>query len=584
MADNHLKIGKKLFIDPVGWKNILIVFAGILVAFNQVINIVMPGAIINTLYPEQDIQRTTTLVCVYAAAMLSIPFLIDVLNRRLGYLNLWVNDKIREKLLRMQLRTDLLKLENPDYANDMDFGTKCLGRSFYLKFSNLLISLVSLVFVLVGSICVIHEGKSVVGFIVSCIFLLPFYFIFQSKINQNSFEEQLNNNAERREMEAVQWNMLDLQYSQEIRCFNLMNFMTGKYNACREFVYGERKRNCKKNALLAIVPSVLFGIQMLVSYMLAGYSLINGKISVGDFLIYAEAFWGIASGFRDLVEKLVMIKTESLYLGALAKCFTYDAEEQNGSLSVEAFHSIEFKDVFFSYSGDDNYAIHDLNVTIREGDKLALVGENGSGKSTFIKLLLGLYKPTKGTVLLNGKDMSLYSRKQVKDIFAPVFQDYAVTSYTIEENIAFSNQIDEKKMQDSLEQAGIYEKVSSLPKGVKTNVFFKLSNEGTELSGGELQKLAMSRVYYKDAPVFILDEPAAALSPKAELDLYNKVWSLAKDKTVILISHRLSSCCEAERILVFKLGNVEETGNHTELMDAAGYYSTLFLTQAENYR
>lgn len=584
MIDNCFKIGKKWFVDPLGWRNSLIFIAALFVALDQVVNIVMPGMIINTLYPKQNIQSTVFFVVLYTIEILAVPFLVEVVNKGIVYSNLLVNDKVSEKLLRIQLKTDLLNMENPNCANDMDFGMKCLARGFYLKFSNVIISMVSLVFVFTGSICVIRDGITVIAFTVSCMILFPIYFFFQTRINKNSFEEQLNNNAERREMEAVQWNMLDLQYGQEIRCFNLLNFMTGKYNKCREYVYGERKKNCKKSVILSIIPSVIFGVQMLISYMLAGYFLMEGKISVGDFLIYAGAFWGIASGFRSVAEKMVMIKTEGMYLGALQKCFTYDVEASEGALMVEGFQSIEFRNVFFSYSGDENYVLHDLNVVIREGDKLALVGENGSGKSTFIKLLLGLYKPTKGTVLLNGKDMSLYSRQQVKDIFAPIFQDYAITSYTIEDNIAFTEQIDEAKMEKALEQAGILEKICALPKGIKTHVFYKLSNEGTELSGGELQKLAMSRVYYKDAPIYILDEPAAALSPKAELDLYSKIWRLAEDKTVLLISHRLSSCCEAQKILVFRQGNIEETGNHKQLMEAAGYYSTLFLAQAENYR
>ena len=150
----------------------------------------------------------------------------------------------------------------------------------------------------------------------------------------------------------------------------------------------------------------------------------------------------------------------------------------------------------------------EFDITIKAGEIRGLVGENGSGKSTFIKLLLGLYTPTKGTVYLNGKDIQLYDREQVKKLFATIFQDYMVTSYTIANNITFDDTVDETRMNVCLEMAGLREKIDSLPKGANTNVFFKLSNEGTELSGGEMQKLAMSRVYYKDAPFFILDEPA----------------------------------------------------------------------------
>lgn len=586
MSFNNFKIGKVYFIDPLGKKNYVILLTGILIALYQIAEIVLPGKIINTLYPDVHIKSTILMISFYVMVILTVPYISEILNRKLQYYNMTVIDLVKEKLLGMQLTTNLLMLEKPEYTNDIDFGSKCLERNFYLKFSNTIISFVTLLFLMVASTCVVREKKIILFCIFTNAVLLPFYYYFQMKMNKNTFEEQLNNNTERREMEAIQWNMLDLRFAQEIRCFNLMKFMTGKYNSCREFVYGERKKYCKKNIKYAIIPAVVFGIQMFLSYYIAGDLLLKHRIDVGDFIIYAGGIWGIASGGRAFVEKLVLLKNENMYLGALGKCFLYEAQETDntGKLSVEAFESIEFENVSFSYNSDDNYAICNLNVRITAGDKISIVGENGSGKSTFIKLLLGLYTPTKGTVYLNGKDIQLYDREQVKKLFATIFQDYMVTSYTIANNITFDDTVDETRMNVCLEMAGLREKIDSLPKGANTNVFFKLSNEGTELSGGEMQKLAMSRVYYKDAPFFILDEPAASLSPKAELELYNKMWSMSIEKTVLLISHRLSSCCDAKKILVFKNGKIEEIGNHKELMEKQDYYFELFSKQAENYK
>lgn len=586
MSFNNFKIGKKYFIDPLGKKKYVILLTSIIIALYQIAEIVLPGKIINTLYPDVHIKSTILMISFYVMVILTVPYISEILNRKLQYYNMTVIDLVKEKLLGMQLTTNLLMLEKPEYTNDIDFGSKCLERNFYLKFSNTIISFVTLLFLMVASTCVVREKKIILFCIFTNAVLLPFYYYFQMKMNKNTFEEQLNNNTERREMEAIQWNMLDLRFAQEIRCFNLMKFMTGKYNSCREFVYGERKKYCKKNIKYAIIPAVVFGIQMFLSYYIAGDLLLKHRIDVGDFIIYAGGIWGIASGGRAFVEKLVLLKNENMYLGALGKCFLYEAQETDntGKLSVEAFESIEFENVSFSYNSDDNYAICNLNVRITAGDKISIVGENGSGKSTFIKLLLGLYTPTKGTVYLNGKDIQLYDREQVKKLFATIFQDYMVTSYTIANNITFDDTVDETRMNVCLEMAGLREKIDSLPKGANTNVFFKLSNEGTELSGGEMQKLAMSRVYYKDAPFFILDEPAASLSPKAELELYNKMWSMSSEKTVLLISHRLSSCCDAKKILVFKNGKIEEIGNHKELMEKQDYYFELFSKQAENYK
>ena len=222
MSFNNFKIGKKYFIDPLGKKNYVILLTGILIALYQIAEIVLPGKIINTLYPDVHIKSTILMISFYVMVILTVPYISEILNRKLQYYNMTVIDLVKEKLLGMQLTTNLLMLEKPEYTNDIDFGSKCLERNFYLKFSNTIISFVTLLFLMVASTCVVREKKIILFCIFTNVVLLPFYYYFQMKMNKNTFEEQLNNNTERREMEAIQWNMLDLRFAQEIRRFNLM--------------------------------------------------------------------------------------------------------------------------------------------------------------------------------------------------------------------------------------------------------------------------------------------------------------------------------------------------------------------------
>ncbi|MCR5020535.1 ABC transporter ATP-binding protein, partial [Ruminococcus sp.] len=359
------------------------------------------------------------------------------------------------------------------------------------------------------------------------------------------------------------------------------------YNESRNAVYRVRLTCCRKTAVWAIIPSLIYGLQLLYSYYASAQLLTEERIDVGDFVVYASALFSLTMMLSDLVEKFVSVKAEGKYLEALLECITeygYHEEEEPESCEMQSFETIEFSHVYFSYFKDDNYALKDLCTVIHAGEKISIVGENGSGKSTFIKLLLGLYTPIKGSILIDGKDLREISQKTLRKLFAPVFQDFATTSYTIAENVSLNEKIDADKVRSSLKRAGVIDKINSLPKGTDTSIYFRLDPEGTELSGGELQKLAMARAYYKNAPILVLDEPTAALSPQAEKELYQKVWHESGTQTVFFISHRLSSCCESERILVFRNGKLIEEGDHNMLMQENGHYCKLFETQAEHYR
>ncbi len=277
--------------------------------------------------------------------------------------------------------------------------------------------------------------------------------------------------------------------------------------------------------------------------------------------------------------------------GFLEPCYEFldiPNKMYQGSLTTEKRsdrqYEVEFKDVSFQYPGTDIWALRHVNMKFKIGSRLAVVGMNGSGKTTFIKLLCRLYDPTEGEILLNGIDIRKYKYEDYIDVFSVVFQDFQLLALPLGENVAGSREYDEERVRRSLKDAGFAECLESMPHGLDTYLYKDIDKDGVEVSGGEAQKIAIARALYKDAPFIILDEPTAALDPIAEAEIYSKFNDIAGDKTAIYISHRLSSCKFCDEIAVFHEGAVIQQGTHEELVaDEEGKYYELWHAQAQYY-
>lgn len=246
---------------------------------------------------------------------------------------------------------------------------------------------------------------------------------------------------------------------------------------------------------------------------------------------------------------------------------------------------IVFENVSFIYPNQEKKSLSNINLTIKKGERISIVGENGAGKTTFIKLLLRLYEPTEGRILFNGIDIRDIDYQDYQKIFSTVFQDYKLFAFRIIDNITSleGNEAEKEKVMKCLEKAGLSSKIEKLEHGLDTYLYNIYDEEGIELSGGESQKLAIARALYKDSPIVILDEPTAALDPRAEYEIYTRFLALVESKTSIFISHRLSSTKLCDRIVLFKDGSIEETGTHNELLQKGGLYAELFRMQAQFY-
>ena len=296
----------------------------------------------------------------------------------------------------------------------------------------------------------------------------------------------------------------------------------------------------------------------------------------------------MAVNIAALTEMLGELKTNSIYVDQAFKFLDIPNSMYQGSLTTEKRsdrqYEVEFKNVSFKYPGSENWALKNVSMKFKVGKRLAIVGENGSGKTTFIKLLCRLYDPQEGQILLNGIDIRKYNYRDYMDVFSIVFQDFQLISQPLGANVAGSSTYDEAKVCKALIDAGFGDRLETMPNGLNTQLYKDFTENGVEISGGEAQKIAIARAIYKDAPFIILDEPTAALDPIAEAEIYSKFNDISGDKTAIYISHRLSSCKFCDEIAVFHEGGIIQQGAHEDLLaDEAGKYHELWYAQAQYY-
>ena len=323
-----------------------------------------------------------------------------------------------------------------------------------------------------------------------------------------------------------------------------------------------------------------------VSYLYVGLKAIFGLISIGSALKFISAYSNLVDSITRVFYIWIEMKIKAEYLSYFYDFMEIKNKQYEGTIPTEKRDDnefeIEFRDVSFRYPNTENYVLRHVNQKIKIGTKTAVVGKNGAGKTTFIKLLCRLYEPTEGQILLNGVDIRYYDYKDYARLFSVVFQDFNLFSFSIAENVAGGKDFDNGKVRNCLERSGFGERLAKMPDGICTNIYQQEDN-GVEISGGEAQKIAIARALYKDAPLVILDEPTSALDPVSEYEIYQHFDSMVQDKTSIYISHRMSSCRFCDNILVFDQGEIVEQGSHEKLMEAGGLYSELWKAQAQYY-
>ena len=382
----------------------------------------------------------------------------------------------------------------------------------------------------------------------------------------------------------------DKERSIDIRMNNQQNLVSAYWNTNSSFgVDGPVGRAAMGK--MGVYASLGVCITTLITgfiYVFTCLKAWGGAFDVGSITQYVGAATAMVANVFTLTGLLGMIKTNTPYLEKTFEFLDIPNAMYQGSLTTEKRadrqYEVEFKNVSFKYPGSEIWALRHVNMKFKVGKRLAIVGENGSGKTTFIKLLCRLYDPQEGQILLNGIDIRKYRYDDYMNIFSVVFQDFQLICQPLGANVAGSMEYDRDRVHKALIDAGFGDRLATMEKGLDTMLYKDLSEDGVDVSGGEAQKIAIARALYKDALFIILDEPTAALDPIAEAEIYSKFNDIAGDKTAIYISHRLSSCKFCDEIAVFHEGAVIQQGTHAELVaDENGKYHELWTAQAQYY-
>ena len=405
-----------------------------------------------------------------------------------------------------------------------------------------------------------------------------------SKLQMEFFEKNVSYNRY-----FGYWFSLIFDYSigKYIRLYKMQKLMTKRVQETNDKLEAEGNAWINKSLKISMVPILSQCFMQLASYVFVGLKAVFGLISTGKCIMYVSSYTKLVESITGISDNFVSLKMESRYLSFFYDYMEIKNKRYDGTIPTEKrddnVFEIEFRDVSFKYANSDTWALRHVNQKILLGTKNAVVGKNGAGKTTFIKLLCRLYEPTEGQILLNGVDIRYYDNEEYTKLFAIVFQDFNLFSFPLGENVAGDVDYDRGRVQKCLESAGFKERLSKMEKGLDTPLYQYDDENGVEISGGEAQKIAIARSLYKDAPFVIMDEPTSALDPVAEFEIYQRFDKMVKGKTSIYISHRMSSCRFCDNIIVFDEGKIIEQGSHDKLMENKGLYSELWNAQAQYY-
>lgn len=391
-----------------------------------------------------------------------------------------------------------------------------------------------------------------------------------------------------RKLEYMENVTTDFSYAKDIRLFGMQKYLAKK----QIDVYDEELRHWIKSRQYWIYNTIFaHGISLLRQLIIIGwlvYSVVFNGLSIGNFTLYTASAAAFSNAINEILQALSALRERSAHTDDYRSFMdipSVDDKAQTIPIPPADKYTFEFKNVSFKYRGQEKYALKNVNLTLHAGEKLAVVGLNGAGKSTFIKLLLRLYDVTEGCILMNGTDIRKFDRKEYYELFAPAFQDVMVFAFPVAENVSMKEPFntDKAEAEKMLRLAGLGDKLDKLEKGVDTELLKVLYDDGVDLSGGEKQKLALARALYKKSKIIVLDEPTAALDALAEFRLYQSFNELVGDRTAVYISHRLSSTRFCDRVAMFKDGEMVEIGTHDSLMEADGAYADMFRVQAQYY-
>lgn len=492
--------------------------------------------------------------------------------------------KINNKIFKKAVDLDIACYEDPAFYDKYQRATDVLAWSLFDSASAavaaIIASVISLVLV-IGTVTSIDPRYLVLLLPSALVFVVE---VYKSRVVYKRDKEMTTNN---RIKAYIQRTVFLKDFSKDMRTSNIFSVLMVRFkNAIDSNVEILRKYGFKLFLFSAV--STFFGefIPVIGTYALAAYQFVFTKtLTVSAFSVVLASITSVKEATMRIAQNFEVMSRFAYYFQNMREFLDFESKVANGSEKCDGFESLEFKNVSFQYPSAKKPTLENVNFKINGGETVALVGVNGAGKSTLVKLLLRFYDVTEGEILLNGKNIKEYDLASLRGIFGAVFQDYRNFALTVNENL-MCHECDEqekKKAEIALKQSGVWEKISFLPDKGDTVLTREFEKDGIGLSGGENQKLSVARLFAKDFSFAVLDEPSSALDPIAEYKMYESLINVTRGKTVLYISHRLSSAVLSDRIIVLDGGRISETGSHEELMQRDGVYKEMFTLQASSY-
>lgn len=569
------------------------------------INILFTAKIINLLSDGKDFKTVMVYITIAVAINFILFFLGSFLDEYSQNLRNLLLNKENKKVASKLFKTEYQKLENSEFK-ELIHKYEEAEKSRWSRFPYFVWTtyrFLSGLFTLIISVVIIFPllkvGFTKTGdtffenpiFLITIISAILVMAVIILLVAVNINKSYLKANESYAELDRIFYSFLDIfcdyRTGKEIRIYKEQTLIDSIATS-KILTEGEKTlrkismHTAKASSFVAILGAIVgFGI-----YLFIGIKGLLGLFSIGSLVLYCGSFMQIINGIMMMANTFGKLQE----IIPLAKRYfeILDTKDEmtygDKVLDLSGGFEVEFKDVSFKYPGAENYALQNVNLKIKNGEHLAVVGRNGSGKTTFIKLMCRLYDVTDGEILLNGANIKEYTKDSIIKLYSVVFQDFKIFSTTLSLNIAADEKYDHSRLFESLEKANIKERVFAMKNQESTYLYKDLDNSGVEISGGEAQKLALARALYKDAPIVILDEPTAALDPIAENEIYSHFNSFVENKTTIYISHRLSSCTYCNRIIVFDNSMIVEIGNFEQLITNKRLFYKLWKYQSQYYK
>lgn len=561
------------------------IFTSIFKALTPFLNIIIPKLIIDELIGGKNINRLIIYVGILGIGNLILKIINSYFEKVMELSRTDLFNKIDSYLGEKCVEMDFENIENPEILD--------LKERAYFAIYNMN----AIYWALERSSQIIYEGITLAGLSYILITLNPLIilvvlgivflnsFIFK-KIEKIRFEDNQKSIFDNRAFSYFLRLTSDFSVGKDIRLYKGSSLILKKARHFTDNLLRIYSKQFTDIGKYSGITNINMQVQMIIIYGYLAISVIREAISIGSFTMYANAVRSFSTSIMSFVNSFIEINQICLYLELFVQFDSIESKNSKGTIAVDNIKdlTIEFKNVSFKYPNKDEYTLKNISIAIKPKEKLSVVGLNGAGKTTFIKLLSRLYEPTEGEILLGGIDIREYKYDEYMKLLSIVFQDFKLLSFSIRENLLLNSDTKDEKIISCLHKAGFGDDLAKLKNGLDTRIYKSFDKNGVEFSGGQAQKMAIARALYKGSPIVILDEPTSALDPISEYEVYNSFNKLVEGKTAIYISHRLSSTRFSDKIAVFKDGEIIEYGSHSELVRKENsLYANMYQTQAQYY-